>query len=69
MLTLTFVLEYRLVKVQAECQLWEVPLYIYIYLYIYINFDDAAKIVIAASHTIFLAREPQVWPDCLNLLS
>ena len=58
MLTLTFVLEYGLVKVQAECPLWEVPLYIYTY----INFDDAAKIVIAASHTIFLAREPQVWP-------
>ena len=32
-------------------------------------FDDAAKITIGASHTIFLARKSQVWPDCRNLLS
>ena len=32
-------------------------------------FDDAAKIAIAACHTIFLARKSQVWLDCRNLLS
>ena len=32
-------------------------------------FDDAAKVVIAASHIIFLARKSQVWPDSRNLLS